>query len=92
MSNSSLNGWQASLEYDQAVCATREQADAAAQLLGWTVEEEIAAEHGLWMVTITQTVLDQLLQAGYIEIMVDSASISPQTCRFHCARGEIELP
>ena len=79
-------GWQASLEFDGKLCTDRMHADAAAALLGWAVEEEIAAEHGLWMVTVSDATLAQLGSEGYVELTNDEVRDG------YKARGEIETP
>lgn len=85
INDSSLAGWQASLELNDRLCTTREQADTATNLLGWTVEEEIDAEHGLWKCVISQFALLQIEQAGYVVVIASED-------RGHVARGEIEIP
>lgn len=77
-------GWQASLELDGKLCTTIGQANWAAWLLGWATEKEIAAEHGLWVVTVSDSTLTELLAHGFIEATVEKEG--------YRARGEIETP
>lgn len=67
------NGWQVGISRilhggmdpgDYSPVVEREEADAAAQASGCSVEEAIDAENGVWMVTVSQAILDELLHDG----------------------------